>query len=76
MGTGIELTKPLGTIRGWGNPQFRGFSGILSPKIPEFPGGDGDNSFGASQGHFGDGDSPNFQGFSMDLQGIPENPQT
>ena len=33
LGTRIELKKPLGTIRGWGNPQFRGFSGILSQKI-------------------------------------------
>ena len=35
LGTGIELTKPLGTIRGWGNPKISGIflDFILSPKI-------------------------------------------
>ena len=43
---GREFSKGSGTYWGQGELKNWGFSGINSPKIFDFQGGDGDNNFG------------------------------
>ena len=46
MGTRRKFSKVSGTFWGQGKLKFWGISGINSPKIFEYQGGDGDNNFG------------------------------